>query len=66
MKANIEAKKNLEDSRQSLEKTVNSKESPKCSNCGEQEKKIMDFRLKLQSMKTDLNKAHRLISKEIG
>ncbi len=26
----------------------------------------MDFRLKLQNMKTDLNKAHRLISKEIG
>ena len=26
----------------------------------------MDFRLKMQNLKTELNKAHRLISKEIG
>ncbi len=63
MKANELVKKNQEETRQSLEKTSSKHESSKCNNCAEQEKKIMDFRLKLQNMKTDLNKAHRLISK---
>ena len=66
MKANQEAKKSQDDTKLTLEKTGSQKEQAKCSNCGEQEKKIMDFRLKMQNLKTELNKAHRLISKEIG
>ena len=53
LKVNQEAKKNYEE-RQSMDKTMNSNkgEKEKCHNCAEQEKKIMDQRLKLQNMKT--------------
>ena len=42
---------------------INKGDKEKCQNCAEQEKKIMDQRLKLQNMKTEVNKAHRLISR---
>ena len=38
----------------------------KCGNCSEMEKKIMQMRLKIQSGKSELNKAQRLITREIG
>ena len=64
LKANQEVKKNYEES-QLMGKTLNSNkgDKEKCQNCAEQEKKIMDQRLKLQNMKTEVNKAHRLISR---
>lgn len=50
-----------------MEKTTISKpEGGRCASCQEQERKVMDFRQKLQAAKTDLNKAHRLIAREIG
>jgi hypothetical protein len=49
-----------------LEKTTVSKAEGRCAGCQEQERKVMDFRQKLQAAKTELNKAHRLIAREIG
>lgn len=68
MKANEEAKKEAkkEDGRQSMQKTNASKVELKCNNCQQQEKKVMDFRQKLQAAKSQLNKANRLIAREIG
>jgi len=50
MKANVENKKIQDENKSSLEKTSGSK--GKCSGCGEQEKKIMEQRLKYQNLKT--------------
>jgi hypothetical protein len=49
-----------------MEKTTMSRAEGKCSGCQEQERKVMDFRQKLQAAKSELNKAHRLIAREIG
>lgn len=37
-----------------------------CANCQENEKKCMEFRLKSQNMKTELNKVMRLLTRELG
>jgi len=52
----------------SLEKTNGSRVEGmgKCGNCSEMEKKIMEMRLKIQNSKNELNKAQRLITREIG
>ena len=63
IKTNEETRKSSkEKTKQQLEKSI-VKAGEKCANCQENEKKVMEFRLKSQNMKTELNKAMRVIER---
>jgi|JI6StandDraft_1071083.scaffolds.fasta_scaffold32082_1 hypothetical protein len=65
MKANeVKAK---QEAQQSLSATHNSTEETSSSKqLAEAEKKVMEMRLKNQNMKNELNKALRVIAREVG